>query len=153
GESAENLRANILGRIGALGRAHQLLSRTRWRGAHLQRLGEEELAPYTLGEPDRVRLHGPALNLSPAAAQAVAMAIHELATNAVKYGALGAAGGRIRVSWERDAGGVRRIRWQEDGGPSVAAPARRGFGTRMLERSLAGVSGRTRVQWRAAGLI
>lgn len=154
GESAEELRGNILGRIGALARAHQLLARSRWRGAHLRRLIEEELAPYALGETDRVRLQGPAMDLNPAEAQALAMAIHELATNAAKYGALGTAGGRVEVSWERDAGGVRRIRWQEDGGPKVTAtPTRKGFGTRMLERSLAGaLGGRTHLQWRPEGL-
>jgi PAS domain S-box-containing protein len=155
GESPEELRSNILGRIGALARVHQLMSRTRWRGAHLRRLIEEELAPYTLGEPDRVRLKGPALNLNPAEAQALAMAVHELATNAAKYGALGTAGGRVEVSWTRAADGVRRLHWQEDGGPKVTAPpTRKGFGTRMLERSLAGVlGGRTQLIWRAEGLI
>lgn len=154
GESAEELRGNILGRIGALARAHQLLSRSRWRGAHLQRLIEEELDPYTLGDPERVRMHGPAMDLNPAEAQAVAMALHELATNAAKYGALGAAGGRVEIRWERQADGVRRICWQETGGPTVTAPpTRRGFGTRLLERSLAGaLGGRVRLHWRPEGL-
>jgi two-component sensor histidine kinase len=153
GEDAEDLRRNILGRIHALARAHQLLSKARWGGADLQHLIEEELLPYALGNRERVRIHGPAMDLSPAEAQALAIGLHELATNAAKYGALSAPGGRIEVSWDRDPDGARHIRWQEEGGPKVTPPVRKGFGTRVLERTLQAARGRTQLSWRPEGLV
>jgi two-component sensor histidine kinase len=154
GDSAETLRRNILGRINALGRTHQLLSQGRWRGAELKRLVEEELLPYTLGDAGRMRLSGPAMDLTPGEAQALAMGFHELATNAAKYGALSTPGGRVEVTWSRDTGGARRIRWQEDGGPLVEEPAHRGLGMSVLERTLQGaIGGRTQLLWRPEGLV
>ncbi|HEY8615700.1 HWE histidine kinase domain-containing protein [Phenylobacterium sp.] len=149
---AESLREIILGRVAALARAHQLLAESRWRGADLRRLVEEELRPYTLGDRERVRISGEPLPLSPAAAQGVAMAVHELATNAAKHGALGAPDGRVDVAWEVRGERVHVV-WQETGGPAVTAPSRRGFGTTVLERALGGaVGGETRLDWRAVGL-
>ena len=154
GESVEDLRRNILGRIDALARAHQLLSESRWRGADLQRVIEVELRPYVLGDSERVRLHGPALELNPAEAQALAMGVHELATNAAKYGALSTQAGRVDIAWDIVGDGVRHIRWQEDGGPPVTPPTNRGLGTKVLERSLKGaLGGRTRLLWRPEGLV
>jgi PAS domain S-box-containing protein len=151
GSSAASLKRNILGRIAALGNAHRLLSRSRWRGAALRRLVEEELLPYTLGDPARVRLSGPTLRLAPEEAQALAMALHELATNAAKYGALSIRGGQVEVAWERDAAGVRRVHWREHGGPAVDAPDRKGFGTSVLERALKTVGGRAEQSWLPEG--
>jgi PAS domain S-box-containing protein len=154
GVNSEELRRNILGRIEALARAHQLLSQSRWRGAELQRLIEVELRPYVLGDPERVRLHGSDLELNPAEAQALAMGIHELATNAAKYGALSTRAGRVEVAWDRASDGGRHIRWQEDGGPTVTPPTSKGLGIKVLERALQGaVGGRTRLLWRAEGLV
>jgi PAS domain S-box-containing protein len=153
GKSVEDLQRNLVGRVDALARAHQLLSDARWRGADLRRLIEEELLPYTLGEPGRAKLRGPEVALSPGEAQALAMGIHELATNAAKYGALSAPEGRITVTWDRDSRGARHIRWEEDGGPPVTPPARRSFGVNVLELTLRGVGGRTQLTWRPRGLV
>jgi two-component sensor histidine kinase len=152
-DDPQRLQRNIVGRIDALARAHQLVSDARWERGDLRRLVTEELLPYTLGEPSRSSLQGPPMGLNSAEAQALAMGFHELATNAAKYGALRAPDGRISVTWRRDNGGARHIRWQEDGGPPVPAPARKGFGAKLLERTLRGVGGATRLTWRSEGLV
>jgi PAS domain S-box-containing protein len=153
GADAGELRENIVGRVQALARAHQLLAESRWTGADLRRLSEEELRPYTLGDGARVRIDGPATPLSPAAAQGIAMALHELATNAAKHGALSVAGGTVELSWATDDERLR-IRWAEHGGPPASPPKRAGFGTTVLQRALSGsVHGRTRLEWRAEGLV
>jgi two-component sensor histidine kinase len=153
GKNVEDLQRNLVGRVDALARAHELLASARWRGADLRRLIEEELLPYTLGEPGRARLLGPPIALSPGEAQALAMGLHELATNAAKYGPLSTPEGRIEVAWDRDENGARHIRWQEHGGPPVTPPARKGFGLSVLELTLRGVGGRTRLHWRPGGLV
>jgi two-component sensor histidine kinase len=153
GAEAAMLKRDLLGRIRALARAHQLLSATRWRDADLKTLVEEELRPYALGEMARAHIQGPSMSLSPAEAEAVALAFHELATNAAKYGALSTPAGRVEVTWGRDRSGARHIRWQEDGGPLVAKPDRQGLGSRLLERAFAPSGGRTRLFWRPEGLI
>lgn len=147
------LRAVISGRVQALARAHQLLSSSRWQGAALRQLVEEEVAPFTLGEDaGRIVIGGPDIPLGPTAAQGLAMALHELATNAAKHGALTAASGRVRVEWEAEKGWVR-IRWTESGGPPVRKPSKLGFGTTVLDRALGGpIGGRTHLNWREAGL-
>ncbi|WP_176695846.1 HWE histidine kinase domain-containing protein [Phenylobacterium immobile] len=150
----ESLRAVIIGRIAALSRAHQLLSRTRWVGADLRKLVEEELAPFTLGDPNRALISGPDLALGPAVAQGIAMALHELATNAAKYGALSAPGGRIDIGWTDSDGDRVVIRWRESGGPAVVRPTRRGLGASMLQRALSGpIGGGTTFDWRPEGLV
>ena len=150
---ALDLKRDLLGRIQALARAHHLLAGSRWRGAQLEELVEEELRPYQLGDVERAHAEGPSMAFSPAEAEAVAMAIHELATNAAKYGALSAQGGRVEVTWERGSAGERRIRWREDGGPPVVKPERRGLGMKLLERAFAGSGGHTRLLWRPEGLV
>jgi two-component sensor histidine kinase len=152
-DSPQGLQRNIIGRIDALARAHQLVSDVRWQLGDLRRLIGEELLPYTLGEPGRSSLEGPPMELNAAEAQALAMGFHELATNAAKYGALSTPGGTISVTWECDAGGARHIRWQEDGGPPAPPPVRKGFGANVLERALLGVGGATRLTWRSEGLV
>jgi two-component sensor histidine kinase len=150
---AQRLKRDLLGRIGALARAHQLLADTRWRGASLGKLVEEELRPYTLGDGARAHAEGPSMPLSAAEAEALAMAIHELATNAAKYGAFSTTSGRVEVTWRRDEAGNRHIRWKEDGGPGVVEPDRPGLGTRLLKRALAASGGRTELRWRPEGLV
>jgi PAS domain S-box-containing protein len=151
-ETPAALKAVLLGRVSALARAHQLLAGGRWTGADLRRLVEEELHPYA---GDRVTIVGEPYALSPAAAQGMAMAVHELATNAVKHGALSTPAGRVAVSWTRatdEAPAV--ITWRETGGPRVREPVRRGLGMNLLARALAGTAGgRTRIEWAPEGLI
>jgi PAS domain S-box-containing protein len=126
-------------RLLALSRAHDVLTRESWEGANLHDIVAQAVAPYSsLGE-DRLHLSGPMVWLPPRMALAVAMALQELATNAVKYGALSNVTGEIRIAWglEQPAGELRlRLVWTESGGPPVREPDRRGFGTRLIERSL-----------------
>jgi len=125
----------VEGRVAALARAHGLLAEERWRAADLRQLLEQELAPFGNGAP-AVSLHGSTIAIRPAAVQAVAMALHELATNAAKYGALSVPGGRLEVAWSQDALGLA-IAWREAGGPVRAVhPERRGFGSRVLDATL-----------------
>jgi PAS domain S-box-containing protein len=145
----------VEGRIRALARAHVLLSQSRWQGADLGTLVEEELAPYRggrSGERDRVVTLGPNVVLEPATAQTVALALHELATNAAKYGALSEAAGRVRLAWELRPGSLE-LNWCESGGPPVEPPAVMGYGTRVIgatiERQLGGTA---TFNWRREGL-
>jgi PAS domain S-box-containing protein len=151
-ETPAALKAVLLGRVSALARAHQLLAGGRWTGADLRRLVEEELHPYA---GDRVTIVGEPYALSPAAAQGVAMAVHELATNAVKHGALSTPAGQVAVSWTQatdEAPAV--ITWRETGGPRVREPTRRGLGVNLLARALTGTAGgRTRIEWPPEGVI
>jgi PAS domain S-box-containing protein len=152
-DDAQELKQSLIGRINALARAHQLLAEGRWKGAELKRLVEEELRAFAGPEEDRVRVAGRPLELSPNLAQAVAMAIHELATNALKHGALSAPAGRVDVAWAQEDGATV-ITWRESGGPAVEAPERRGLGTALLERVLLGaIGGRTEIDWARSGLI
>jgi PAS domain S-box-containing protein len=152
--TVEALKAVLIGRVAALGRAHQLLSEARWEGADLRRLVEEELLAFSLGEAARVSIRGVDVALPPAAAQALAMALHELATNAAKYGALSTSKGRVSVSWTQERCGALTVRWTETGGPLVSKPARRGLGATMLARALGGaLKGQTRMDWRPEGLV
>jgi two-component sensor histidine kinase len=151
---APGLKTVITGRVNALARAHQLLAKARWEGADLRRLVEEELLPFSLGDEGRVHVSGPPIALAPAAAQAVAMALHELATNAAKYGALSTPEGRVEVQWSCDPLGALTLCWREAGGPRVRKPQTRGLGTTLLARALSGpIGGKTRLDWRPEGLV
>lgn len=123
----------IEGRIRAMARAHTLLSETRWEGADLTRLVNEELEPYRAG--DRIHIFGPSVAIRPTVAQNFALAVHELATNAAKYGALSVARGQLDVSWSLDADNLTLI-WNEAGGPATSVPAKSGFGSKVIEASI-----------------
>lgn len=149
----------VEGRVAALARAQTMLARRRWEGAELRALLEGELAPFLsqgrAGGP-RVELSGPAFTVAAQAAQPFSMAIHELATNAVKYGALSQAGGLVRASWWVEPGGARlHLHWSESGGPPLAgSPARRGFGSRVIEQTVqAQLGGRLVQRWLPGGLV
>ena len=147
------LKEIITGRVSALAHAHQLISEARWRGAQLRRLVEEEVRPYRLGAEGRVRFEGPDVTLSPHGAQSASMALHELATNAAKYGALSSAAGEVSVVWTLADDQVTLV-WTEAGGPPVIAPTRRGLGLNMLQRALGGATGGEAVlDWRESGLV
>jgi PAS domain S-box-containing protein len=152
--SAESLKEALSGRIAALARAHQLLARGRWQGADLRQLAREEMSPYGAGPGGRVSIEGEAVALSPSIAQSVAMVLHELATNAVKHGALSQPQGRVQVAWRGDLerSGIV-LDWTESGGPGVSGPGRRGLGMSVIERALEAVDGaRTTLEWRPEGL-
>lgn len=142
----------VEGRIHALAQAHTLLSETRWQGADVERLVTEELAPYRNGDNARVDIGGSAVFLSPEKAQNLTLALHELATNSAKYGALSAARGILNVSWKAERG-MLILHWQEDGGPPVQAPACQGFGTKIINASIKQqTGGDVAWEWRSSGL-
>jgi two-component sensor histidine kinase/putative methionine-R-sulfoxide reductase with GAF domain len=146
----------IEGRVMALSRAQTLLAKDRWVGADLHALLRGELLAFLDGSGPRAELRGPAVALPPGAAQPLSMAIHELATNAVKYGALSAPTGRLSISWRVDGatGDVLQLRWVESGGPPPAGtPTKRGFGSRVLDGTLRGqLGGAVSMEWGAGGL-
>lgn len=149
----------VSGRITALAQSHSLLAASRWRGADVARILGEELEPYCKDDGHgsrgaRAEFDGPPVALAPAAAQSFAMAIHELTTNAVKYGALSCPAGRLSVAWRETEEGLL-LTWTESGGPPGSGPpSRRGFGTRVvtagIERQLCG---RVTFDWRPEGLL
>jgi PAS domain S-box-containing protein len=149
--------AALTGRIQALARTHTLLADGRWSAAPLAEVVRREVEGLRPAGDGAVTLSGPEVRLGPKAVQAVAMVIHELATNAAKHGSLSAPGGRLSVAWEvgRDEGDAPRLAldWVESGGPPVAPPARRGFGSRLIERGLAGaVGGRAELDFAPEGV-
>jgi PAS domain S-box-containing protein len=149
----ETYASAVEGRVAALARAQTLLAADRWSGAELRALVEAEMAPF-LGAGQRVELDGPRVLLPPTVTQALAMAVHELATNAVKHGSLSVPGGRVAVSWSiRDR--LLRFRWAEAAGPTVAgSPVRRGFGSRVLDGTVRGqLGGKVSLVWEDSGLI
>jgi PAS domain S-box-containing protein len=126
-------------RLHALSQAHNLLTQTSWRGATVMDVLRLELAPHVGGEADRYIAAGDEVQLSPKAAVMLGMAFHELATNAVKYGALSASTGQVGITFFRSADGTPgglKIVWQERGGPPVHPPRRRGFGSRLLQEGI-----------------
>jgi two-component sensor histidine kinase len=131
-------REKFEGRLGALAEAHNLLSQEKWRGSDLQDVVGRVLQPYLLSNPERMRMLGPTVPLSPRVAVVLSMIVHEMATNAAKYGALSNDSGTIALDWEViNEGGQPKLRliWREAGGPQVTAPVQRGFGSRLIERS------------------
>lgn len=138
-DASAHARNAFEGRLSALAAAHNMLTRSNWSHARLDELAREALG-LSVAQHSRIELAGPPLLLDPKAALAVAMALHELATNAVKYGALSNDVGRVRLDWSTsDAGLPGRfvLAWVESGGPPVRPPSRRGFGSRLVERLLA----------------
>jgi two-component sensor histidine kinase len=143
----------LQGRIAAISHAHTLLSQSRWDGANIKQLIEEELAAYKKAGASRVTIDGPAMALRPAAAQSMAMVIHELATNAVKHGAWSTPRGRVDVTWSIDLAGQLALRWIESGGPLVSVPQRKGLGSGVIERSVRDqLNGTVTNDWRPEGL-
>ena len=139
-KSPEAFRDAFLARLKALSATHDLLTQGHWEGAALQDVLASELSPYQDRSGPRYTLEGPSLRLSPNAAITLALAFHELATNAAKYGALASAEGRLDVRWRLVSNGkgpVLRLEWRETGGPPVEKPSRRGFGSRLIEGSVA----------------
>jgi PAS domain S-box-containing protein len=152
-DTPDGLKKAIAGRIAALASVHSLFAQSRGAGAELGSLVKQELAPYSRAERMRTQIDGPNVVLKPDLAQAIAAALHELATNAAKYGALSLPEGQVRVEWSRAADGRVKLRWTEAGGPPVTPPTRKGFGTQVMEAMIRGhVGGDVRLDWRAEGL-
>ena len=119
-------------------------------GLGLQDVAARAVEPFTAA---RFRIEGPSVDMSPQHALALSMALHELATNAAKYGALSSAAGRVDVTWAIEDGGLR-LRWAERGGPTVEPPTRRGFGSRLLEHGLMReLGGSSRVHYAPEGVV
>jgi PAS domain S-box-containing protein len=152
-DTPEGLKRAIEGRIRALANVHSLFVETRWIGAELSTLATQELAPYSEKDERRVLIDGPQVLLEPNAAQAIAVSLHELATNAAKYGALSLPNGQIDLKWLHEADGRLVLRWREMGGPAVQMPTHQGFGTRIIERMIGQLKGKARFDWRAEGLV
>ena len=150
----ENVTAYIQaveGRISALARVHTILSLSSWQGAEITKLVDEELAPYLLG--DQIAFSGSNIQLLPATAQTLAMALHELVTNSAKYGALSTQSGRLTIKWEVQAD-VLEMLWEERDGPTVKRPVSRGFGTRSVIASIESqLGGQAEFDWRSEGLV
>ena len=151
-ESREAFDARLI----ALSKAHNVLTREQWEGAELREIVRDALAAYVSGAHEHsIRVDGPGLRLQPKAALALSMALHELATNAVKYGALTVAGGMVEVGWRIDEeSGYFYLRWVEKRGPPVAIPLKRGFGSRLIEQGLAqDLYGNVKLEFAQGGVI
>lgn len=153
GQAREDFEARLL----ALSRAHDVLTREQWDGAVLEEVIAGAIEPYRHRNEIRFRIKGPDLRLSPRMTLALSMAFQELVTNAVKYGALSTPAGKIDIAWTvlaKEDGRHLLLRWKETGGPAVNAPSRRGFGSRLIERSLAqDLDGEVTIDFAATGVV
>jgi PAS domain S-box-containing protein len=150
GQAMETATADFLARLAALAVAHDLLTRDQWEGATIAEL----VAGATAHAAGRIEARGPHVLVSPRSAVALVMALHELTTNAVKYGALSLPGGTVAIHWSSAPTARFAMEWRENGGPVVTAPERRGFGVRMIERALASdLGGAVSVTFDPTGVI
>lgn len=150
-QSYQDFEARLIG----LSNAHNILTRTNWESAGLLELANIAVSPFRVDVSDkpRVRISGGDVALQPQVALAVSMAFHELASNAVKYGALSTKDGVVDISWSIEDGHLT-IRWQESEGPEVVPPERRGFGSRLIERGLAReLNGFVKLDFDPAGVV
>ncbi|MBM6579282.1 PAS domain-containing protein [Microvirga sp. BT689] len=152
----EEARSAMESRLLALSRAHDVLTRENWESAGLLEIVREAMAPYRHEREKRIHMEGPDVRLSPRMALAIAMALQELATNAVKYGALSDTVGEVRILWSvrEQPEKLLHLTWSEINGPKVGVPKRRGFGSRLIERSLAhDLNGRAKIDFAPTGVI
>ena len=150
--NVEGYVAAVEGRIKALARAHALLSDARWHSADLGALVAEELAPYRAGEVDKVQVTGPNVSLPPHMAQGLALALHELATNAAKHGALSSLLGKLSLTWQLRPDFLV-LQWIETGGPRVAPPSARSFGLKVIRTSIENqLNGKAIFEWAPTGM-
>jgi two-component sensor histidine kinase len=134
-----------------------VLTRESWDGGDLQEIVTEAVAPFGSSDRSRFVMQGAPVRLTPSVALSLAMTLHELSTNAVKYGALSALDGKVAIIWgvgEGPEGSRLRLTWRESGGPAVSTPLRKGFGSRLIERSLTREhGGEVQVSYPASGLV
>jgi two-component sensor histidine kinase len=143
-------------RLHALSVNQDLLIECNWRGAELSKIVQSQLAPLIEDHRTRVEANGPTTIVSPAAAQAISMAVYELAANALKYGALSVPAGRVQISWGiSDVNGSRdfRLSWVETGGPPASPPRKKGFGSTIIENMVArSLLGKAELKYTSTGL-
>jgi two-component sensor histidine kinase len=152
-DTLDGLKRVIEGRIQALANVHTLVVKSGWTGAELRSIVMQELAPYSRDGDGRAHIGGPLLLLEPDTAQAIAITLHELTTNAAKYGALSVSDGRVRVEWSQPQSGRVALRWTETNGPAVKPPTHKGFGTRVIESMIGNhLKGQVRFVWSEQGL-
>jgi len=153
-DTLDGLKRAIEGRIQALANVHTLVVKSGWAGAELSSIVMQELSPYSRDGDGRAHIEGPLVLLQPDTAQAIAITLHELTTNAAKYGALSVSDGRIRVEWSQTENGRLTLHWTEMNGPVVKPPTHKGFGTRVVE-SMVGthLQGQVRFVWSEQGLM
>jgi two-component sensor histidine kinase len=151
-DDAAEFKKAVEGRIRALSNVNNLFVETRWQGAELRTLVAQELEPYRRGDGTRISIDGPELLLEPTTAQTMAVVLHELATNAAKYGPLSLDGGRIAIAWTSSEDGRLLLTWTETGGPPVQEPTRKGFGTRVVARMVEQLKGRVNFDWHPEGM-
>jgi two-component sensor histidine kinase len=144
-------------RLMALAKAHDVLTRESWESADLREIVIQAMAPLAGEEGRRYVIAGPSLRLPPRAALPLAMALHELCTNAAKYGSLSTPAGQVAITWRlasEENGEHLRLCWRESGGPTVEPPRRRGFGSRLIERGLAHeLGGMARIRYEPSGVV
>ena len=152
--SAGELRERLTARLHALSRAHALLSKSAWTDASIGDVVRSTLAPHIGLDTERFHICGDKLQVSSDTALALNMALHELATNAAKYGALTEPDGKVSIVWEANSErrGFARLTWIERGGPVVSPPANKGFGTRLLGRAFAADGGEVKLEFASAGV-
>jgi PAS domain S-box-containing protein len=150
-DTSEDLKKAIEGRIQALANVHSLFVESRWIGADLSAIAAQELGPYSA--QGRVGIEGPAVLLEPNTAQAFAVSLHELGTNAAKYGSLSENMGQVGLEWVQSADRELVLRWTERGGPPVEPPTRKGFGSRVITGMIEQLKGKVRFDWQPGGLV
>lgn len=143
----------FLDRLMALSRAHDVLTHEHWAGADLSAVVEAALEPFGGDDPRRFFIDGSPLRLSPQESLALSMGLHELATNASKYGALSVPEGQVRLAWRAEDGQGLTLTWEEQGGPAITSPVRRGFGSRLLRSLAQELAGEATIDWRPSGLV
>ena len=149
----DDARETLDARLRSLARAHDVLTGDGRTSATMSQVAEKALEPFR-GDGRRFEVDGPDVRLPPPLALAFVLALHELATNAVKYGALSNDAGRVQVAWAVEDASVLRMRWEETGGPAVVEPARKGFGSKLIERALASeLGGKAAIDYRPSGVV
>ena len=150
-QSLSEARETLTARLHSLANANALLTQTDWYGATLEDVIARELASFKA----RASIDGPPIRLTPNATQGFALVIHELCTNAAKYGALSTPAGKLEIRWSVEEGGDEprlMFRWQERGGPRLAPPQRTGFGTTLLNSAISGGDGTPRIEYAPEGV-
>jgi len=149
GDTPEAVKAAISGRIQALANAHNLLAVSHWQGASVKSIVQHALEPYK----SRTLITGPDHAVGARTAQSIAIVLHELATNAAKYGALSASSGSVGVEWSLQPNQHLSLRWTEVGGPEIRPPSHEGFGSRAIRLMIKNLDGNAQFDWRSTGLV